>query len=78
MAQSYPVLDTSTVALDEPDYEQMRQDRLDRTRASMKVDILSDWVYRTAVTEVYIHTVHSRFFAYIFERFPFSPKNMQV
>ncbi len=38
MAQSYPVLDTSTVALDEPDYEQMRQDRLDRTRASMKVN----------------------------------------
>ena len=34
---SYPVLDTGTVSLDEPDYNQMKEDRRNRTRAAMKV-----------------------------------------
>ena len=35
----YPVLDTGTVSLDEPDYNQMKEDRRNRTRAVMKVYI---------------------------------------
>ena len=34
---SYPILDTGTVSLDEPDYNQMKEDRRNRTRAAMKV-----------------------------------------
>ena len=33
----HPILDTTSVRLQEPDYNQMREDRLSRTRTSMKV-----------------------------------------
>ena len=40
-AEAYPALDTSTLSLDEPDYEQMKEDRRKRTIAAMKVSIYS-------------------------------------